>query len=468
MPYRNNITEVRSAILEAMEDYKANNARRAASTHRQESMTRITDICNRTTQTEVLLEELEDYFSSDDFYTGILDGSVLEEMVVDAIVRTDQATHDGLNTFCSYKPKRHFAADETPPGAQDSDTIIQYHLNDLINFAIDKYIQEKHDDIEAHRKLNIDDIKRMMAGTGSDKDKITEIREYINGDQFTRSFFKSDLKKYITEALDRVSLPDRQVATRIWIPPKPIHSQKVIVFLHGWHDSLNAGDQLARQAVKQGFKVISYDQRGHGKDAEREKRGISTDLLRLDFRKFLEHVKETNSGADISLAGHSLGGAILTAESRFIQEAGVKNVSLIAPAIMSSIGKMISPAKILYRNMHKDVEQAQRGSNRFGGKGPTLFGLLNFMRKIAETLRNLFVRPETREGTHWRIYSGKKDQSVNYSEFEGFTEQSRIKFFSRGDHALHFGHRYGTVVRQILKDIHHDNASRLSASPGLS
>lgn len=235
-----------------------------------------------------------------------------------------------------------------------------------------------------------------------------------------------------------------------------------MIFLHGWHDSVNAADQLAREAVQNGFKVIAYDHRGHGNDSQRQQRGISTDLLRIDFRNFLSYVLEKYPQAEIAIAGHSMGGAILTSEHSFINTCthqdgnkAVKSVSLFAPAVMSGIHKMISPFKLLYRNMHSDVQSAQQASNRFGGKGPSLISLLNFMRKAAYALSYLFMDVHSHHA-NWHIYSGKKDASVNYTEFESLmcaTHQKKVSFFSRSDHALQFGRYSGTVIRTMLKDI---------------
>lgn len=446
------IEKLQNEILLAVQDYKTRYPRRAASAHRRINIEYITNLCKvdpTATSQEKLLSDLENYFS-DGYSTGLRDRSALEDLIVQAVLNVNTDMQLGLNTF-GYFPKDHPQPEKTPDGAQDGFITLEYTLDDFINFAIDKYTEEKEGKIAEYRQSDIQKIKEILnLGMGS-SDKVKLIRKLLKA--FTHSC-NSNLKEHIFNALDNfASYPSKEIATRIWDPEQPSNPEKIMIFLHGWHDSVNSGDELAQEAVKRGFKVIAYDHRGHGKDAQRKERGITIDLLRIDFRKFLTDVKSKYPIAELALAGHSMGGGILAAENKFIKkEKSIKSISLICPAVMSGLSKMISPIKILYRNMHPNVQAAQQGSHRFGGKGPTLFGLLNFMRKAARALASLFSEPENPEQT-WRIYSGKKDASVNYREFVLLSNQNNIKFFSRGDHALQFGRHAGAVNRKILDDI---------------
>ena len=443
-----NLDALKEAIGNAVRQYQDRYSSRAQSPYRLANIQHIDTICAEENNVEFLLARLEDYFSSPLFYTGPRDNSVLEELIAGAVCQVNRQMGIGLETF-GYRQSSYPAMNEVPHGAEDTHMNLSYVLNDFVSYAVDKYVQEKEGRIEKHRSENLRYIRHILATNDSDEQKKNQVREYIQSPDFSRAF-NSRLKALVLTALDTTQAP-RAVATRIWQSEETAAPQKILIYLHGWHDSVNSGDQLAREAVKQGYTVFAYDHRGHGKDSERQNRGISTDLLRLDFRQFLQHIQQRYPEADIALAGHSMGGALLTVENRFINRIpSVKSVSLIAPAVMSGLDKLISPAKIFYRNMQREVQIAQTASDRFGGKGPWLFGLLNLMRKASRALNTLLFRHDLH--ANWQVYAGERDISVNCSEFKALTH-SNIQFFPRGDHALHFGRYAATANRKIVEDV---------------
>ncbi|KTD52492.1 short chain dehydrogenase [Legionella quinlivanii] len=462
---------LKDAIMAALHRYKTEFPRRAASPHRATDIAYLNTTVNTAVNPDSLLSELEDYFSSDSYYTGITDQSVLEALIVEELLKINKELQQSFNTF-GYSPQPHPAKHETPEGAKDGNISLNYSLNDFIHYAIDKYISEKQGNIPQYRQYDIEKLRDILKGKQNDLKKLELIEEFLNG--LTHPF-NSYLKQYLRQSLQLFqSNPSKTFITRIWEPDIPSTPEKIMVFLHGWHDSVNSADKLAREAVKNGFKVIAYDHRGHGNDAQRQKRNISTDLLRIDFRKFINHINIQNPNAELALVGHSMGGAILTVENAFINNLAnengkaVKCVSLLAPAVMSGFHKMASPLKLFYRNMHPDVYSAQTTgpSPRFGGHGPSLFGLLNLMLKAARALKHLYQKDSSGH-SHWHIYSGKKDASVNYSEFESLpnSHHKPVRFFSRGDHALQFGHRSGTVIRALIKDTEKHFSSTISIQP---
>jgi pimeloyl-ACP methyl ester carboxylesterase len=466
------IVLLKLAISDAILAYERNYPTYAFSSHRQRNIGRITKIVDETQDPEQLLNDLEDYFSSEDFYTGITDSSVLEDLIAQAVL----SIGENLNPF-GYSPENHPKRDETPTNAKDDFFKLQYSLADFVHFAMDKYLTERNRFIPKYRKAEINNIREILKKSEENQQLIEKkvifeengkspkrneegIRQEIEKalEAFTNPF-NSDLKKYIKKALYQYQdNPTKFFQTRAWEPKVPSHPEKIMIFLHGWHDSVNAASQLASEATKKGFKVIAYDHRGHGNDSKRKERGISTDLLRLDFRKFLTHIQNTHPNAELSLVGHSMGGAVLISENYFINHMeNVKTVSLFAPAVMSSLSKLLSPFKLFYRNVHDEVQKAQKSSNRFGGNGPSLWGLLNFMRKAAAALAYLFEEADlTKTPVKWHLYSGKKDALVNCSEFEeisGLSEKRDLRFFPRHDHGLTIGRHAGSAIRTMLNDI---------------
>lgn len=447
------LDRIRISIRSGIQTYASRHPDRSQSRHRQQDILNISMICDQANDASRLMEALEDYFSSDNYYTGPRDSSHLEQCIANALLEAE-AVADGLNVF-GYNQPAHPAMGTTPDGAEDSVTNVHYNLDDCIKYAIDNYLQQRCGRIKPYRQENIRAIHTLLQDDSDAADKMEAIRRYVRSSEFSHPV-NSQLKQYLLKALDNAMQPPREVATRIWRPAEPVAPTKILLYLHGWHDSVNSGDRLAHEAVQRGFTVIACDHRGHGRDGERHAKHISTDLLRLDFRAFLQHVQTDYPDAEIALAGHSMGGAILTTESAFIRrQAAVKSVSLIAPAVMSGLGNLISPAKIFYRNMHQDVQRAQQASDRFGGNGPSLLGLLNLMRQAAQALSRLFAGNIREPGAaQWKVYAGKKDISVNYREFiTSPSVEANTTFFARADHALQFGHHAGSINRNILRDI---------------
>lgn len=435
---------LRDRIHQGIEQYRRRHPLRSQSAHRIQSIQHIEAICACAQSDEQLLETLEDYFISEDFYCGLRDRSVLEECIVAAITEGSEA----VAPFGFYPPNQP----AVNPHAQEMITLA-YELADFVEYAIDKYVQQTILEEKPYRHNNISHVRDILRQENTVSEKSEALRNYLHSPLFTRSF-NSQLKKYLLSALEYAAETERQVAIRPWSLSSVNDEStpaKILIYLHGWHDSLNSAEPLAKEALKHGYTVIAYDHRGHGRDAERAARGIPTDKLRIDFRKFLAHVHALYPEARIALAGHSMGGAILTTEKAFIErQEYVKSVSLIAPAVMSSIGRLISPVKIFYRNMHADVLNAQRASDRFGGNGPSLPGLLRLMREASRALVALFTGASR---ISWRVYAGRKDISVNCSEFDHLQGASDVRFFARADHAMHVGHHQGSINRKILADM---------------
>ena len=454
------MSKLTNELLASLEEYKTQHPKRASSIHRSQNIQDITDICKQYPDSgdeHKLLNVLEDYFSNNDYYTGPLDRSALEDLIVDAICRVNQSEGLALNTF-GYFPEDNTPLDQTPEGARDDSLMLEYSLQHFIEYALDCYESARRGNIPEYRKADIANIRELLGSLATDSNKAESIKNYVL-EELSHSF-NSSLKGNILQALEYFHhhAQSRRVATRIWNPdefPKP---RKLMIFLHGWLGSVNSGDLLAAEAVQEGFQFIAYDHRCHGKDTQRNEGGINSDLLRIDFRVFLMQIKSQFPNASIALVGHSMGGAILTAEHEFInRDDSVKSVSLIAPAVAKSWGTLLSPVKIFARNMHPEVKKAEQSSERHGGNGilTTLLGLINFMRQTASALSRLFNSTEKEDAPQWNIYSGKKDLPVNCAEFESLpvNENHRVTFFSRADHVIHYGRHCGSYIRQMLTDL---------------
>lgn len=86
---------------------------------------------------------------------------------------------------------------------------------------------------------------------------------------------------------------------------KPYHSNKTILFIHGWPVNHNMFEYQLNQLPKMGYRCIALDLRGYGK-SDHPWEGYSYDRLADDIRMVIDTLGLEN----IILAGFSMGGAI--------------------------------------------------------------------------------------------------------------------------------------------------------------
>ena len=96
---------------------------------------------------------------------------------------------------------------------------------------------------------------------------------------------------------------------REWIPDGA--TQAVVCLAHGLGEHGGRYSRMAEQFLKEGYLVVTYDQRGHGLTEGR--RGHARDFteLALDLNTFLEEISRRHTGLPRFLYGHSLGGSLV-------------------------------------------------------------------------------------------------------------------------------------------------------------
>ncbi len=78
---------------------------------------------------------------------------------------------------------------------------------------------------------------------------------------------------------------------------------QTVIFAHGFGGTIHNWNLVFEQLVKDGFHVITFDQRGHTKSSI-GKDGISSTSMASDYKTILEYY-DVNNGV---LVGHSMGG----------------------------------------------------------------------------------------------------------------------------------------------------------------
>lgn len=96
----------------------------------------------------------------------------------------------------------------------------------------------------------------------------------------------------------------------------PDGSRGTIVLVHGLGEHIGRYEHVSAWCVARGFRVLGYDQRGHGQSPGDRGRLPAADTLLTD----LEEIASLARDADrpLLLLGHSMGGAIV---ARFVAEA---------------------------------------------------------------------------------------------------------------------------------------------------
>jgi len=113
---------------------------------------------------------------------------------------------------------------------------------------------------------------------------------------------------------------------------------KTILFLHGWPGSHKLFEYQYNQLPKQGYRCIGIDTRGFGQSA-RPWGGYDYNRLSDDVRAVIEAMDLKN----ITLAGHSTGGAIAVRYMARHQAFGVSKLALFAAAAPSLIQRPYFP-----------------------------------------------------------------------------------------------------------------------------
>jgi pimeloyl-ACP methyl ester carboxylesterase len=142
-----------------------------------------------------------------------------------------------------------------------------------------------------------------------------------------------------------VARPEHQVVRTpdgaqlaVWDLPADRPEAPVVVLPHCWGCSHEIWIPVARRLREQGYRVVLYDQRGHGQST-RGTAPLALETLALD----LEAVVEATDAHDVVFAGHSMGGMTIMALAE--QHPELFGPRIVAVALLStSTGKLAEAA----------------------------------------------------------------------------------------------------------------------------
>lgn len=119
---------------------------------------------------------------------------------------------------------------------------------------------------------------------------------------------------------------------KIYVEDLNEECEKTILFLHGWPGSNKLFEYQFDQLPKMGYRCIGIDTRGFG-ESDKPYSGYDYNRLADDVRYIIEALKLSN----ITLAGHSTGGAIAIRYMARHKGYGVSKLALFAAAAPSLI-----------------------------------------------------------------------------------------------------------------------------------
>ncbi|MBU3180320.1 alpha/beta fold hydrolase [Clostridium psychrophilum] len=170
---------------------------------------------------------------------------------------------------------------------------------------------------------------------------------------------------------------------KIYVEDLNPEGNKTILFLHGWPGSHKLFEYQFNQLPKMGYRCIGIDQRGFG-ESDKPFTGYDYNRLSDDVRGVIDALKLH----DITLAGHSTGGAIAIRYMARHQGRGVSKLALFAAAAPSLIKRPNFPIGLEKEEVIKIIQ----GTYTDRPKMLSDFGNIFFFQHITEPFSNWFFQ----------------------------------------------------------------------------
>lgn len=170
---------------------------------------------------------------------------------------------------------------------------------------------------------------------------------------------------------------------KIYVEDLNPEGEKTIVFLHGWPANQRMFEYQFNQLPKLGFRCIGIDSRGFGQ-SDKPWHGYDYNQLADDTRCVMEELNL----CDVTLGGHSTGGAIAVRYMARHNGFGVSKLSLWAAAAPSLIQRPYFP----YGLEKSAVDQIIEGTYKDRPKMLQNFGDMFFFQYKTEAFKEWFFQ----------------------------------------------------------------------------
>lgn len=228
---------------------------------------------------------------------------------------------------------------------------------------------------------------------------------------------------------------------KIYVEDLNEEGEKTILFLHGWPGSHKLFEYQFDQLPKMGYRCIGIDTRGFG-NSDKPYKGYDYDRLSDDVR----YVIEVLELSDITLAGHSTGGAIAIRYMARHKGYGVSKLALFAAAAPS----LIKRPNFFYGLDEETVIQIIKGTYTDRPNMLQGFGDIFFYQHITEAFSDWFFKIGL-QAAGWATASIAKTwiNEVLFSDLEKIYVPTLI---IHGIHDKVVPFELGQVQEQIIKN----------------
>lgn len=117
---------------------------------------------------------------------------------------------------------------------------------------------------------------------------------------------------------------------KIFVEDLNRESEHTILFIHGWPLNHNMWEYQVGYLIELGYRCVSIDLRGYGQ-SDRPTNGYDYDTMASDIKGVIDSLKLNN----ITLVGHSMGGAIAVRYIAKYKAHGVSKLCLLSAAVPS-------------------------------------------------------------------------------------------------------------------------------------
>lgn len=170
---------------------------------------------------------------------------------------------------------------------------------------------------------------------------------------------------------------------KIYVEDLNPEGKKTILFLHGWPGSHKLFEYQFDKLPKMGYRCIGIDTRGFG-NSDKPWGGYDYDRLSDDVRCVIEALKLKN----ITLAGHSTGGAIAIRYMARHNGYGVSKLALFAAAAPSLIRRPYFP----YGQTREAINEIIQGTYNDRPNMLRNFGDMFFFQHVTQPLSDWFFQ----------------------------------------------------------------------------
>jgi pimeloyl-ACP methyl ester carboxylesterase len=320
----------------------------------------------------------------------------------------------------------------------------QNSLVQNLKIAINQYRDLNHGGVSPIRLANVRALRAIINTSMSDDQLEKSVRSYLDRSDFNanligqsrlKSLMIRAINKYIREGKDQGI---RTLHVKEWVNLAANPTKKnVVLAIPGLGDSVDTFNRLAPMYADKGYQVISYDQAGQGYDKLRRKNGaLNLNQMQYDFYYMLNSLLQDPQVENITLIGHSLGGAMIAHALPTLKNMKkIKHIELLAPATMKNpvlqllgnLWTLITNPSDMTEGVH--IERIKNaGLKRIGGNGVTAGVFFKFRSFLENAFYNLLY---AFNNTDYGF-----SMAVHYDVFDGLVSRSNFELMQRRRLAL--------------------------------